>query len=262
MKYENLPFPRFLITFERPNIHQTGPVDYLSFTMINGINQLNAVKFIKQTRNDMKKVLFAEDHSIVIMGMNLIFQTEFSDYQLDIVSHTPDLMKAIKKDKYELAIIDLQLEDGDTFHLIADIRKLYPDLNVLVFSSHPEELYAQKLFNEGVKGYLNKQTKNTEIIHALRQLLEGKAYMSDNFKKFLLLKENPDFENPFETLSQREREVLNLLIKGKRSSQICKELNLQKSTVATYKAKLFSKLKVDNVLELKKLVGNWYIEFS
>jgi DNA-binding NarL/FixJ family response regulator len=205
----------------------------------------------------MKKVLFAEDHSIVIRGMKIIFETEFSDYTLDIVSNTVDLMTSVRKNKYSLAIVDLQLEDGDTLHLITDIRSLYPDLNILVFSGNPEELYAQKLYSKGVKGYLNKQTNDSEIIYALRQLLEGKTYMSENFKKFLLVRKDPTFENPFDKLSQREMEVLNLMIQGKRPSEICKELNLQASTVATYKAKLFAKLRITNVLELKQLVNNY-----
>ncbi len=205
----------------------------------------------------MKKVLFAEDHSIVIRGMKILFETEFSGYELHIVSNTVDMMNTLKKNTYHLAIIDLQLEDGDTLHLITDIISIYPDLNILVFSGNPEELYAQKLYNKGIKGYLNKQTTDTEIIYALHQLLEGKTYMSENFKKFLLVRKNPAFENPFDKLSQREMEVLNLMIQGKRPSEICRELNLQASTVATYKAKLFGKLRVTNVLELKQLVSNY-----
>ena len=189
--------------------------------------------------------------------MKIIFETEFSDYSLDIVSNSSDLMNALKKNKYQLAIIDLQLEDGDTLHLITDIRSLYADLNILIFSGNPEELYAQKLYNKGVKGYLNKQTNDSEIIYALRQLLEGKTYMSENFKRFLLLRKDPSFDNPFDKLSQREMEVLNLMIQGKRPSEICKELNLQASTVATYKTKLFAKLQINNVLELKQLVSNY-----
>jgi two-component system, NarL family, invasion response regulator UvrY len=166
-------------------------------------------------------------------------------------------MNLLKKNSYHLAIMDLQLEDGDTLHLITDIRNLYPDLNILVLSGKPEELYAQKLYSSGIKGYLNKQTNDAEIIYALHQLLEGKTYMSENFKKYLLVRRDPAFENPFDKLSQREIEVLNLMIEGKRPSEICRELNLQPSTVATYKAKLFAKLQITNVLELKQLVSNY-----
>lgn len=206
----------------------------------------------------MKKVLLAEDHSIVIKGMTIIFETEFVDYDLNVVSNSSDLMNALKKEKFQLAIIDLQLEDGDTLHLVTDILRLYPELNILIFSGNPEELYAQKLYNKGVKGYLNKQTKDSEIIFALRQILDGKTYVSENFKRFLLRKDE-GAKNPFDKLSAREMEVLNLMLQGKRSLEICRELNLQKSTVATYKAKLFTKLQINNVLELKQLVNNYKV---
>ncbi len=205
----------------------------------------------------MKKILFAEDHSIVIRGMKILFEREFQEYELDIVHNTTDLMNRLKNNKYELAIIDLHLEDGDTLHLISTILNLYDQLNVLIFSGNPEELYAQKLYNEGVKGYLNKQTDDQEIIFALKQLLEGKRYMSENFKKFLLSKNSVNRDNPFERLTQRELEVLNLMARGKRPTEICQELNLQPSTVATYKIKLFNKLKVKNILELSQLMSNY-----
>lgn len=204
----------------------------------------------------MKKVLFAEDHSIVIRGMKVIFETEFNGFELNVVHNSIDLMNFLKMNEYELAIIDLHLEDGDTLHLLTTILNLYPDLNILVFSGNPEELYAQKLYNEGVKGYLSKQTTDDEIVFALKQLLEGKRYMSENFKKFLLTKNNST-ASPFDKLTQREMEVLNLMAQGKRPFQICQELNLQASTVATYKVKLFAKLQVSNILELNQLMNNY-----
>lgn len=204
----------------------------------------------------MKKVLFAEDHSIVIRGMKMIFEREFKDYSLDIVSNSVDLMKALKNNNYELAILDLHLEDGDTLHLIGTILNIYTKLNVLVFSANPEELYAQKLYTEGIKGYLSKQTNDEEIISALSQLLAGKRYMSESFKEFLVTKKNSS-ANPFDKLTQREMEVLNLIIKGKRPMEICQELNLQSSTVATHKVNIFTKLNVKNVLELNQLVNNY-----
>lgn len=205
----------------------------------------------------MKKVLFAEDHSIVVRGMKMLFEREFADYSLEVVHNSTDLMNYLKGNEYELAIIDLHLEDGDTLHLITTILNLYRNLRVLIFSANPEELYAQKLYNEGVQGYLSKQTSDDEIIFALKQLLEGKRYMSEKFKKFLLTKNESGTGNPFEKLTQREMEVLNLLVKGKRPIEICRELNLQPSTVATYKLKLFDKLNVKNVLELSQLMNNY-----
>jgi len=206
----------------------------------------------------MKKVLLAEDHSIVIKGLKLTFETEFPGYALDIVKTSVDLMKALKATQYPMAIIDLQLEDGDTLHLITDVICLYPELRVLVFSGNPEALYAQKLYNAGVRGYLNKQSPDEEVVEAIRLILSGKIYLSENFKNIITSRKyGGTTDNPFEKLSGRETEVLHLLISGKRPSEICQELNLSASTVATYKMKIFNKLNVKNVIELTQLTSNF-----
>jgi DNA-binding NarL/FixJ family response regulator len=206
----------------------------------------------------MKKVLLAEDHSIVIKGLKITFETEFAAYQLQIVKSSVDLMKVLRNEGYDMAIIDLHLEDGDTLHLISDVIRIYPELRILVFSGNPEELYAQKLYNAGIKGYLNKQSPDEEVIDAIRQILNGKTYLSDNFKDIITSRKYASTkENPFDKLSHREIEVLNLLITGKKPSEICQELNLHASTVATYKMKIFTKLRVKNVIELTQLTSNF-----
>jgi DNA-binding NarL/FixJ family response regulator len=205
----------------------------------------------------MSKVLFAEDHSIVIRGMKVLFETSFSAFELDVVVNISDMMSRLHKHNYVMAIIDLQLEDADTLHLIPDIRNLYPDLNIVIFSGNPEEPYAYKLYQQGVKGYVTKHSTDAEIIDAFNQVLAGKIYMSENFKHYLLKSQRSASDSPFTKLSQRELEVLKLMVQGKRSSEICRELNLQASTVATYKGKIFTKLSIGNVLELKKLVNHY-----
>jgi two-component system invasion response regulator UvrY len=208
----------------------------------------------------MEKVLLAEDHSIVIRGIKMIFETEFVQYQLEVTKSIGGLMKMLQTNRYQLAIIDLQLEDGDTMHLITDIRRIYPELRILIFSANPEELYAQRLYKAGIKGYLHKQTEDKEIIAALRMILEAKTYVSERFKNYLLSKDSKiRFDNPFEQLTLRELEVAHLLIKGKRSIDICKDLNIQPSTASTYKMKIFDKLKVTNTLELKELADTYRI---
>jgi DNA-binding NarL/FixJ family response regulator len=209
----------------------------------------------------MKKVLLAEDHSIVIKGMKMIFEAEFTDCQLEVTKTIAGLMRALQANQFHVAIIDLQLEDGDTMHLITDIHRIYPDLKILVFSANPEELYAQRLYQEGIKGYLHKQTEDKEIIHAIRLIMEGKTYVSEHFKNYLLAAKDHHhrYDNPFEKLTLREMEVAHLLIQGNRSIEICRELNIQPSTTATYKAKIFQKLGVKNTLQLKELANTFRV---
>jgi DNA-binding NarL/FixJ family response regulator len=206
-----------------------------------------------------QKILLAEDHAIVITGVEQIFDADFPEFELEIAKNGADLMEALKRNQFRMAIIDLHLRDGDSMHLITDIRSLYPELDIIVFSGNPEELYAQYLYQAGIKGYLSKDAADEEIISAVRLVLEGKTYISENYKNYLLARilSRNNFENPFTTLSQREMEVTVLLMQGKRTGEICQELNLQPSTVSTYKIKIFTKLNVKNVLELKQLMNNY-----
>ena len=209
----------------------------------------------------MKKVLIIEDHSIVIKGLKIIFEKEFVGYSPDIVSSMAEMMKALKNNDYCLAILDMQLEDGVSLNIIPDVIKLYPSLAILIFTGYPEEVYAQRLFSYGVKGYLNKNSEEREIIYALHTILAGKTYFSENYKNILLGKnENPrSSENPFDLLSQRELETALLMLQGKRSSEICSELNIQPSTVTTYKIKIFTKLGVNNVVDLERLANIYHV---
>jgi two-component system, NarL family, invasion response regulator UvrY len=168
-------------------------------------------------------------------------------------------MESLKRKHFSMAILDLYLSDGDSMHLITDIRSIYPDLPIIVFSGHPEELYAQHLYQVGIKGYLSKVAEDDEIIIAIRQVLDGKTYVSESYKNFLLARslKFSHSDNPFALLSLREMEVSVLLIQGKRPMEICQELNLRPSTVSTYKMNIFTKLNINNVMELKQLMDNW-----
>jgi two-component system invasion response regulator UvrY len=206
----------------------------------------------------MKKILLAEDHSIVIKGISILFEAEFRDCTLDVVKNTGSLMNALKNNIYQLIIVDLQLEDGDTLHLVTDILSLYPHLNILIFSGNAEEIYAQKLYNDGVKGYLSKQSNDNLVIEAIKTTMQGNIYISEKFKNALLTENrNPSQVNMLEKLTSREMDVANLMQQGKRPSEICRELNLQSSTVATYKMKIYAKLNITNVIELKQLFLNY-----
>lgn len=204
----------------------------------------------------MKKIFLAEDHPIVADAVSLIITSMFNDVKLQVAASCNEMMNGLKSGSYDLAILDLQLSDALSMHLIPEIIKLYPSLPILIFSANPEELYAQKLYRDGVKGFLSKYADRSEIEYAITRILSGNIYMSDNFKHFLLDKNSGSKSPLFGTLSQRETEVAMLLLQGKRTSEIGQELNLRASTVATYKMKIFTKLKISSVVGLEQIARN------
>jgi two-component system, NarL family, invasion response regulator UvrY len=210
----------------------------------------------------MRKALLAEDHGIVIKAVQIIFETEFRDHTLETVKNSKDLLKALQQNEYSLVIIDLELEDGNTLLLVSEILKLHPHLNILIFSGKAEELYARKLYTDGVKGYLTKQTNDTEVVNAIRTTLNGNRYISESMAATIMEQPGLTGANPFDKLSPQEMQVALLMQHGKKPSEICQHLHLQSSTVATYKMKIFSKLNITNIIELKQLFSNYEVTGS
>jgi two-component system, NarL family, invasion response regulator UvrY len=203
----------------------------------------------------MQKVLMVEDHSIVMKGFRLLFEKNFGSYELDMVSSIAEMMMALKKHSYQMAVVDMQLEDGLSLNIIPDVVQLYPQLAILMFTGYAEDVYAQRLYSLGVKGFLNKNAEESEIMYALQTVLAGKTYFSESYKNVMLNRssQQPTNKNPFSQLSNREMETALLMLQGKRSSEICSELNIQPSTVTTYKIKIFTKLQITNVVDLERL---------
>ncbi len=206
----------------------------------------------------MRKVLVAEDHDIVLIGLQMTFEKEFKDCVLEYVNNSAALLASVKNNTYDLVIIDLVLKDGSSLPALKQILSDYPELKILVFSGNPENSYAKRLLNEGVKGFLSKQSDDPEVTEAIRTVLSGNIYMSEHVKKILFSNTEPaGSNNPLKKLSTQEMQVAILMQQGKKPSEICSQLNLQSSTVGTYKMKLFAKLGISNVIELKELFFNY-----
>jgi len=203
----------------------------------------------------MKKILITEDHDIVISGLRMIFEKSFRQLEIVVVKSLGEMMKALLTSSYDMTIVDLQLTDGMAINLIPQVIALYPNMQVLVFTGLSEEMYADRLYKYGVKGFLNKNTEEPEIVLAVETILNGNIYFSQYYKEILLAKkENPLANgNPFSHLSQREMETALLLLQGKRGNEICQELNLHPSTVTGYKLNVFTKLRVKNVVDLERI---------
>lgn len=124
-----------------------------------------------------------------------------------------------------------------------------------MFSAYDEEQYALRYIHAGANGFLNKDSSDAEILLAVRSVLETGKYISPSIKEKIL--ENVFLKtpiNPLETLSDREAEVARLLAKGEGNLEIANRLNIQMTTVSTYKNRIFEKLKINNVVSLVEIL--------
>ncbi len=196
-------------------------------------------------------ILIVDDHDVVRQSLGMIIQSEFPKAEFSKEDSAERCIEALKKEKYDLVILDMNLPDMDGISLTEWIRARYPEQMILIFSMNPASVFAKKLYQMGVMGYLNKQANMNEIRRALRTILsEKKQYLSDEFKSMLaydMLNEQP--ANPVEKLSKRELIIAQLMAQGKSFDEIAKQLHIEASTIRTYKARIFNKLEVSTLHE-------------
>lgn len=202
----------------------------------------------------LKSILVVDDHQIVFLGIQLIFQTSNLSYDLVECKNGDECIYQLRKRKFDLIILDINLPDTDTFQLVTLMKNHYPDQKILVFSMNSEEMYAKRFFQLGVNGFINKQAPNEEFKKAVLTILDGEKYISE--KMLQLFAEdalNGHQSHIFEKLTSREFEIMTYFLQGYTSKEVCNITNLHASTIGTYKFRIFEKLKVKNILELQEL---------
>ncbi|MCC6286246.1 MAG: response regulator transcription factor [Chitinophagaceae bacterium] len=200
----------------------------------------------------MKKILIAEDHDIVRVGIHFLLKDLFGDVQLHEATTFKELLNQLDKETYDLLILDINIPGGDNIHMVETIRYRTAHVPILVLSSYDERTHAIRYLKAGTNGYVQKDSKPEEIKHAIRMVMNGESYASDNLHQSLLknLYSAPVQSHLLKSLSDREIEIVKLLARGFNPSDIKILLNIQLSTISTYKARIFEKLGVSNVVKL------------
>lgn len=200
------------------------------------------------------RFITADDHSIITRSLSLILKDLYPHsevYQLHKITEIVDLLNETKID---LLLLDISFQDGDSLQAITTLKKIQPKLKILIYSGHDEDIYAICCINAGANGYLSKLSSFEETQKAILAVMNSDRYFSENIQG----KINDSFifnkpVNPIENLSSREFEVAKLIAEGYGNTEICMLLDLQKSTVSTYKNRVFEKLEIKNLTDLIKI---------
>ncbi|NDJ00044.1 response regulator transcription factor [Flavobacterium sp. LaA7.5] len=198
-----------------------------------------------------KKILLADDHSVVRRGTGLILKEIFIHTEIIHADSFDAVLLVLTNQQIDLLILDINLPGGNTPAMVKKAKMIQPSLGILIFSAFDEEQYALRYLNSGADGYLNKLTSEDKIMTAATSILQGERYISEKIKEKML--ENiygRTPENPLEKLSNRELEIVTLYAQGEGNLEIANKLNIQTSTVSTYKNRIFDKLGVNNIVSL------------
>lgn len=195
--------------------------------------------------------LIADDHSIVRQGISLLIKELFFNAKIYQSGTFKETLNVLKNTKIDLLVLDINFPDGNSLNILSETKTLQPELKILIFSAYEEDLYALRYLNAGATGYLNKGSNEDEIKQALQSMMVSGKYITQNIKDRILesyISKKP--LNPLEQLSNREVEVARLLIKGFGNMEIAELLQIKKSTVSTFKNRIFEKLEIVNLAEL------------
>jgi len=206
----------------------------------------------------MKKFLLIDDHEVVRSGIKSLLSEIYKPCDIYESINTDMATEQLKQQKFDLIMMDIQMPNSDSLGMMEYIHARYPDARVLIFSMSSENIYARRFLKAGAKGFLSKDSSLDEIKKAINLILNNRRYISDTLAEslaFSSLSEAP--ENPFEKLSQREFEIASLLLSGLTVSEVSKSLNLQTSTVGTHKSRIFEKLGIENIIQLKELATSY-----
>ncbi|MCJ7467640.1 MAG: response regulator transcription factor [Maribacter sp.] len=199
----------------------------------------------------MTKVLIADNHPIVRMGIRNVLESASGFEVLGDVSTTSELFEKLAKLAPDVVMLEMDIPEINGIATLRKIKKEYPNIRVLIYSGQSEDVYALSTIRAGAFGYLSKASDIDYIISALRKVAEGNMFITNELAQRLAFDEGTQKPRRFfRKLSTREVEVLKLLASGKRNKDVASGLNLNEKTVSTYKARLMKKLNVDNMVDL------------
>jgi DNA-binding NarL/FixJ family response regulator len=196
------------------------------------------------------RILIADDHLVVREGLKQILSEELPVSEFGEAGTTQQTLELLEQGKWDVLLLDVFMPGRSGLEVLAQIRGNYPELPVLVISSAPEEQLAMRVLKTGASGYLNKQIAGEQLVQAVRKLFAGGKYVSEAITQRLVATAGRVEQAAHELLSDREFQVLHLIVRGKSLKEIGAELALSVKTVSTFHTRIWQKLGLRNDVEL------------
>lgn len=201
------------------------------------------------------KVLSIIEEQLVSIGVENILQEQFTAIEIVSSIDYNEILEQTELNSFDVILLDVEVSDLDALYLMKILNNKQPQAKTLVISRIPPRYDAMKYLDMGVSGFLDKSTSGEDLVIAIKLIQKDKLYISKDML-MSIYNNNGGMEHdatPFHKLSKRELEIFELMIKGKRIKDISKIMNIQQSTTSTLKKRVMSKLKVDNMMNLKML---------
>ena len=189
------------------------------------------------------KIVVADDHQIIRKGLQLIVSKQSGWSVAAEAEDARQLFEVLRRDTYDVLVLDLRLRDDTALELLPQIRRDHPSLPVLVLSSQPEEHYAIAALRAGARGYIQKDATAEEILDAIERVAAGRTRVSERIADLMAdeLSSPRNAAAPHGRLSPRELDVFLRLARGETVGDIAATLGVSVKTVSTYRTRIMEK---------------------
>jgi RNA polymerase sigma factor (sigma-70 family) len=203
------------------------------------------------------RVLVADDHAIIREGLRVMLGNQPDMEVVSVATNGREAIRLVDKHEPAVAVMDISMPELNGIEAIQQMLPRHPHIKVIVLSIHETKPYVYRALKAGARGYLIKETAGLEVVDAVRAVDRGERYLSQRIADLLT---DVSFRNletsievsPLETLSSREREILQLVAEGKTSQEIAERLSISPKTVDTYRSRLMHKIGVEDMAGLVK----------
>jgi DNA-binding NarL/FixJ family response regulator len=206
-------------------------------------------------------ILIVDDHPLFRHGLAQLINSDGGYSICGEASSAPEAMALVRKLRPKLAIVDLGLKGPNGIELTKSLRVEFPKMPILVLSMHDEPTYAVRSLRAGANGYVTKQDALGSVLIALREVLDGRVYLSPSMaseviSNVVLTKREPGAD-PTDNLTDRELEILERIGKGEEVKAIAKTLHLSPKTVETHRSHIKEKLRLENARQVARYAVQW-----
>jgi DNA-binding NarL/FixJ family response regulator len=207
------------------------------------------------------RLLVVDDHPLLRDSLIKLVCSEKDIVCCGEADNVADAKRLVEETKPDLMLLDLRLKSGDALDLIKSMKVEQPELKILVISQHDEMLFAERALRAGASGYVMKENATEEIFAAVRRVLAGELYFSQQVaaaavRRSLVAK--PDASRAgIERLSDRELQVFQLIGASFSTREIAEQFNLSVKTIETHRENIKQKLQLRDAAELSRCAESW-----